>query len=201
MIYFDSVTSKIWRIFRTIFLNDGNNILVRNKKPMWSSLMLEKQLNYRELISQIKNEIIEAQNRAIISVNKELIMLYWKIGNNIIQNQDASGWGSKIIPQLSKDLKTEFPNLKGFSERNLKYMKKFAEEYTEIIFVQQVVAQISWSHNLVLLDRVKVKEERIWYIKSVLKINGLEIFLFIKLKVIFMFDKLLLRKQLTIIVF
>ncbi len=114
----------------------------------------------------IKNEIVESQSRAIVSVNRELIHLYWKIGNRIIENQEQSGWGSKIVPQLSKDLKAEFPDLKGFSERNLKYMRKFAEEYSDVEFVQQVVAQISWSHNLVLLDRVKEKEVRMWYIKK-----------------------------------
>jgi len=76
--------------------------------------MLDKQLNYQDVMAQIKSEIIESQNRAIVSVNKELIQLYWRIGNRIIDNQNESNWGSKIIPQLSKDLKHTFPDLKVF---------------------------------------------------------------------------------------
>ena len=66
-------------------------------------------------------------------------MLYWNIGNIILKNQEVEGWGSKIIENLSKDIKSEFPDLKGFSERNLKYMRKFSEEYSDIEFVQEVL--------------------------------------------------------------
>lgn len=128
--------------------------------------MLSIYKNYNEFLETLKSEIKKSQARAISSVNKELITLYWKIGKAIILNQENLGWGSKVIPQLSLDLKQEFPNIKGFSERNLKYMKKLAEEYSTEEIVQQVVAQLSWSHNLVLMDRIKAVDERLWYISK-----------------------------------
>lgn len=120
-------------------------------------------MNYNEFINQIKNEIKQSQNNAILSVNRELLLLYWKVGRRVLENINSADWGSKIIPKLSKELKQAFPDLKGFSERNLKYMRRLAEEYPDFVFVQQVVAQLSWSHNLVLLDRIKDKNERQWY--------------------------------------
>lgn len=125
--------------------------------------MIEKNLNYNTFINQIKSDINTSQSKAILSVNKELLFLYWRIGEKLNQSIKDASWGSKIIPMLSKDIKLAFPDLKGFSERNLKYMRKFAEEYSEFEIVQQVVAQLTWSHNLVLMDRIKEKEKREWY--------------------------------------
>jgi len=85
-----------------------------------------------------------------LSVNKELILLYHPIGTEILKSQEMHGWGSKIIDQVSRDLRSEFPEMKGFSTRNLKYMRKFAEEYSEPEFVQQLVAQLPWGHNIFL---------------------------------------------------
>lgn len=128
--------------------------------------MIEKSMNYNEFINQVKVEIKQSQNNAILSVNRELLLLYWKVGKRILENINSSDWGSKIIPKLSKELKEAFPDLKGFSERNLKYMRRLAEEYPDYEFVQQVVAQLSWSHNLVLLDRIKGLSQRRWYIEK-----------------------------------
>lgn len=133
--------------------------------------MIEKSMNYNEFINQIKNEIKQSQNNAILSVNRELLLLYWKVGRRVLENINSADWGSKIIPKLSKELKQAFPDLKGFSERNLKYMRRLAEEYPDFVFVQQVVAQLSWSHNLVLLDRIKDKNERQWYMEKCIS-NG-----------------------------
>lgn len=127
--------------------------------------MIEKNMNYNDFINQVKNEIKQSQSNAILSVNRELLLLYWKVGKRILDNINHSDWGSKIIPKLSKELKESFPDLKGFSERNLKYMRRLAEEYPDYEFVQQVVAQLSWSHNLVLLDRIKQSNQRHWYMK------------------------------------
>lgn len=99
-------------------------------------------------------------------VNKELILMYWHIGKIILENSE---WGNKFIENLSIDLKLDFPNSTGFSVRNLKYMRKFAEEYSDLKFVQQAVAQIPWGHNIILLDKVKDMEERQWYINETLK--------------------------------
>lgn len=102
----------------------------------------------------------------MLSVNKELVLLYWKVGNRILENVNNAEWGSKIIPELSKGLKRAFPDLKGFSERNLKYMRRFAEDYLDFVFVQQVAAQLSWTHNLVLIDRIKDTDERKWHMNK-----------------------------------
>lgn len=131
--------------------------------------MLELNKNqYKEIFESIKNEIMSSQYKAIQAVNQEMIFMYWHIGKIILENSE---WGNKFIDNLSIDLKLEFPNIKGFSIRNLKYMRKIAEEYPNFEFVQQVVAQIPWGHNIVLLDKIKSIEERKWYIQESVK-NG-----------------------------
>ena len=111
---------------------------------------------YNIIFQDIKKEILKSQYRAIQVVNKELIFMYWKIGKIILEN---SIWGNKFITNLAIDLKTEFPNMQGFSERNLKYMRKMAKEYTDFKFVQEVLAQITWYHNVILMDKIKNLEE------------------------------------------
>ena len=101
-------------------------------------------------------------------VNKELIFMYWHIGKIILENVQ---WGNKFIDNLSIDLKLEFPNINGFSVRNLKYMRKIAEEYPDFEFVQEVLAQITWYHNIILMDKIKNIEVRKWYINETVK-NG-----------------------------
>lgn len=123
---------------------------------------------YKQILESVKNEILKSQYKAMQVVNKELIFMYWHIGKIIVDN---SKWGNKFIDSLSIDLKLEFPEITGFSVRNLKYMKKMAEEYPDFEFVQQVVAQIPWGHNIILIDKVKNIEERKWYIKQSI-ING-----------------------------
>ena len=123
---------------------------------------------YKQILESVKNEILKSQYKAMQVVNKELIFMYWHIGKIIVDN---SKWGNKFIDNLSIDLKLEFPEVTGFSVRNLKYMKKIAEEYPDFEFVQQVVAQIPWGHNIILIDKVKNIEERKWYIKQSI-ING-----------------------------
>ena len=123
---------------------------------------------YKQILESVKNEILKSQYKAMQVVNKELIFMYWHIGKIIVDN---SKWGNKFIDSLSIDLKLEFPEVTGFSVRNLKYMKKMAEEYPDMEFVQQVVAQIPWGHNIILIDKVKNIEERKWYIKQSI-ING-----------------------------
>lgn len=118
---------------------------------------------YNNFFLDIKQQIQQAQVKAVIAVNTELIKLYWSIGNEILIRQKTKKWGSKVVDQLSKDLKHSFPDLKGFSRRNLMYMRQFAENYPNFEFVQQAVAQISWSHNIILLNKCKNKTERLWY--------------------------------------
>ena len=123
---------------------------------------------YKQIFENIKQEVLKSQYKAMQIVNKELIFMYWHIGKII---GDNSKWGNKFIDSLSIDLKLEFPKVTGFSVRNLKYMKKIAEEYPDFEFVQQVVAQIPGGHNIILMDKVKNIEERKWYIKQSI-ING-----------------------------
>jgi len=132
---------------------------------------IEKSNVYKEFVSGIKTQIKNSQQKALLAVNKELLLLYWNIGNVILIYQDKEGWGAKIIDNISKEVKDEFPDLKGFSPRNLKYMRKFAEEYKEIEFVQEALAQITWYHNITLIEKVKDKDKRIWYVNKIME-NG-----------------------------
>lgn len=126
---------------------------------------------YRELLEDLKGRIRSSQIKAAIAVNQELIFLYWQIGREILMRQEQQGWGSKVITQLSKDLAQEFPEMKGFSVRNLKYMRTFANTYPDLELGQQVVALIPWGHNCVLLDKVQDSIERLWYARKALE-NG-----------------------------
>lgn len=122
--------------------------------------------NYTAFLRSLKDRIQQAQIKAALAVNKELTLLYWQIGREILTRQQQQGWGARIIDQLAKDLKREFPDIKGFSSRNLKYMRAFAEAYPDEQIVQQLAAQIPWFHNCVLLDKVKDPSERHWYIQQ-----------------------------------
>ena len=127
--------------------------------------------NYTALLASIKERIQSAQVRAALAVNSELVLLYWGIGSEITRRQKEEGWGTKVIDNLARDLKRSFPDMQGFSLRNLKYMKSFAEAWPEEAIVQQAAALLPWFHNCVLLDKVKDPEERLWYIREAIQ-NG-----------------------------
>jgi len=127
--------------------------------------------DYDAFLNDLKERIRTAQIRAALAVNKELILLYWQIGQDILARQRQQGWGAKVIQKLAKDLKKTFPDLKGFSRTNLLYMRAFAEAYPDEEFVQQLAGQIPWFHNCVLLDKVKDDIERQWYIQKTIE-NG-----------------------------
>ena len=130
--------------------------------------MLMNNNEYLNTIESIKKEIKSAQYKAAVSVNRELITLYYNIGKIINEHK---AWGNKFIDNLAADIKLEFPNVKGYSVRNLKYMAKFAETYPDEQFVQQVVAQIPWGQNIVLLDKVNGDNTRRWYAEKTIE-NG-----------------------------
>ena len=119
--------------------------------------------NYNNTLEQIKQSIQQSQRKAILSVNRTLVELYWQIGQQILQQQKEEGWGTKVIQQLSKDLKQSFPTMKGLSERNLKYMRQFAQTYSDFEIFQQLVAQIPWGHNFLLLNKLDNDNTRLWY--------------------------------------
>ena len=134
--------------------------------------------SYDGWLSFVAGKIYKAQLNTHIKVNNELLSLYWEIGSSILYVQKDLGWGSKIIDKLSKDISTEYPNSKGYSVRNLKYMRAFAEAYpdfpivqvplaqsqTKNEFVQVSLAQINWYHHISLLSKVKDTAERAFYI-------------------------------------
>ena len=122
--------------------------------------------SYAQFLTDLKSRIQAAQLRASVAVSRELVLLYWQIGRDILDRQQRESWGAKVIDRLAMDLKREFPDMKGFSLRNLKYMRRFAEVWAEDEFVQQVAAQLPWFHNCVLLDKVADREERIWYARA-----------------------------------
>jgi len=193
-----------------------------------------KDKQYTNFISEIKKKVLDAQLKTVVAANSQMLLLYWQLGRMILENQQKEGWGAKIIDNLSKDLNKEFPELKGFSPRNLKYMRKFAENYTlpliqsfisieshiksapsitqklftqllnsdneQFLFVQQAVAQlnpglnqimqqpaalsedtifiesilakVSWSHHIILLDKETHLGKRFWYMLNSIE-NGI----------------------------
>ena len=127
--------------------------------------------HYAALLNDLKDKVSSSRYKAALSVNRELILLYHHIGSEILKSQATHGWGAKIIDQLSNDLHAAFPEMKGFSTRNLKYMRKFAEQYPNIEFVQEALAQLTWYHNITLLDKVPDKQTRLFYVKQAIN-NG-----------------------------
>lgn len=119
---------------------------------------------YAQWLAELKEKIRTAQLRASLAVSRELILLYWQIGREILQRQGREGWGAKVIDRLAHDLRVAFPGMRGFSPRNLKYMRSFAEAWPEDTFVQQAAAQMPWFHLCTLLDKVHSREERDWYL-------------------------------------
>lgn len=119
-------------------------------------------------VEQVKQVILTAQHKASLSLNQGLVLMYYRIGQRINEHKE---WGNKFIDNLAKDIRISFPRAKGYSVRNLKYMAKFAQEYPDEQFVQTVSAQIPWSHNIAILNKVNDLDERIWYIKKTVE-NG-----------------------------
>ena len=119
---------------------------------------------YDALITDLKVRIRQAQVKASLSVNRELIVLYWQVGKTLLERQAQSAWGDRVLERLSADLKREFPDMHGFSKTNLKYMRRFAEAYPQI--GQQAVDQLPWGHNIVLLTKLKNSPSRDWYARA-----------------------------------
>jgi len=126
---------------------------------------------YPAFLAELKQRIRSARLHAALSVNRELILLYWSIGRDILARQHAEGWGSKVIDRLAADLRRAFPEMTGISGRNLKYMRALAEAWPQEEFVQRVVAQLPWGHNVSLLDAIKSPGEREWYARQAIQ-NG-----------------------------
>ncbi|QPN62810.1 YhcG family protein [Synechococcus sp. CBW1004] len=119
--------------------------------------------DYGPWLAELKTRIHQAQQRAARSVNRELVLLYWQIGRDILERQGREGWGAKVIERLSVDLRNAFPEMKGFSRANLLYMRAFAEAWPDRQIVQQAIGQLPWGHNLVLLSKLKTPDLRLAY--------------------------------------
>ncbi len=139
---------------------------------------------YPEFLDELKERIRIAQTKAVLSVNRELIALYWDIGKSIVEKQEETSWGKGVVEQLARDLRREFPDVKGFSPSNIWRMRAFYLAYSEdveklaqlvrdidVVNLPQAVAEIPWGHNVVLLEKVKNSKERLWYAEQT-KMNG-----------------------------
>ncbi len=113
---------------------------------------------YSDWLAELKTRIHSAQQRATLAVNRELVQLYWQIGRDILERQANQGWGARVIERLTHDLRNALHDMKGFSPRNLKYMRAFAQAWPDAEFVQQAAAQLPWFHLCTLLEKLKTRE-------------------------------------------
>lgn len=137
-------------------------------------MILTTNLDYQNWLLALKQQVQKSQQKASLAVNTELVTLYWSIGHQIAQKQQAQGWGTKVVEQLAKDLKQAFPSMKGLSRSNLMSMRAFAlawPDFESNSIVQQAVGQIPWGHNVLLIQKLDEYKERLWYAVEVVK-NG-----------------------------
>lgn len=144
-------------------MKSKNVSLARNNGPHGLSP------RYMELLAELKTQISSAQLKAAQSVNQELVLLYWRMGKQISERMKSEGWGSKVIDRLAVDLHRSFPEMKGFSPRNLRYMRAFAETYQDETFLQQAVAKLPWGHNVRILDYAREPAEREFYVHKTIE--------------------------------
>lgn len=149
---------------RKIMGNASENVAI----PVSESLVAMPK-GYTDFFAVIKDRIARERVKTVLSANSAMVLMYWDIGCRILEKQNTEGWGAKVIDRLSHDLKTAFPEMSGFSPRNLKYMRKFAESWPDKSIVQRTVAQIPWRSNLTLLDKLQDIETRLWYAQRVIE--------------------------------
>jgi len=140
-----------------------------NKNPIKQDDNLAPK-EYAKFLEHIKTDILQTQLKAALSITKELTLLYWRIGKELSEKTQLEGWGAKVVEKLASDLEKAFPGIAGFSLRNLRYMRKFAETYTDQN-VATAVAKIPWGHNVALLERLQDGKQRLWYANKTLE-NG-----------------------------
>lgn len=125
-----------------------------------------KNQNYNDILHDIISDIKTAKVNVVRTVNKNLILLYWSIGKRIVEEQIVQNYGKSIVEKLSKDLRMEFPDAKGFSAQNLWYMRQFYLKYSKNTILQQLVGELPWGHNLVILNKIKDLKETEFYLKK-----------------------------------
>lgn len=126
--------------------------------------------SYTRTLEQIKTDIRQSQLRAALSVTKELTMLYWRIGKMLSEKTSTEQWGAKTVQKLSNDILREFPDIEGFSVRNLQSMRQFADCYPEGIY-ETAVSQLPWGHNIILMQKLDKPAQRLWYAQQTIE-NG-----------------------------
>ena len=129
-------------------------------------MKLKQDLEYRAFVEDIKKRVRASQYEALRAVNKELIALYWDIGQRIVEKQKKLGWGKAVVESLAVDLQKEFPGMQGFSARNIWYMRNFYLLYADNAKLQPLVAEIGWTRNVVIMDRCKESAEREFYVNK-----------------------------------
>jgi predicted nuclease of restriction endonuclease-like (RecB) superfamily len=122
---------------------------------------------YAETLHDLKQRIQQERLRTILAANSAMVLLYWDIGRTILARQDQAGWGARVIDRLAADLSEAFPDMKGLSPRNLKYMRAFAVAWPDRTIVQEALAQITWYHNIALLEKLDNPQTRLWYAQRV----------------------------------
>ena len=127
--------------------------------------------DYQAVLERLKERIRAERLRVTMSANSAMVLLYWDIGKTILERQQERGWGARIIDRLSHDLNAVFPDMSGFSPRNLKYMRAFAEAWPDRAIVQRTVAQLPWRSNLALIEKLEHPEARLWYAQKTIE-NG-----------------------------
>ncbi|QDG67313.1 DUF1016 domain-containing protein [Pseudarthrobacter sp. NIBRBAC000502772] len=126
---------------------------------------------YPELLASVASQVRSGRSRAISAANREMLLSYWVIGSELAKRESAQGWGSKVVTRLSADVRSAFPEARGFSPRNLRYMKSFAEAWPDFPMLQQPVATLPWGHNVILLDKLEDSGARRWYAAAAVE-NG-----------------------------
>lgn len=125
--------------------------------------------DYSATLKAIQQRVQQERARVVLSANAALIQLYWDIGRLILERQSRAGWGAKVIDRLGRDLRNSFPEMQGFSTRNLKSMRSFAEEYPDAEIVKQLVSQLPWGHVIRITQRVKDPRAREWYMREAVR--------------------------------
>ena len=121
---------------------------------------------YANALATIKSRIQQERLRVVIGANAAMVLMYWDVGRMILERQEHAGWGAKVIDRLAADLLDAFPDIKGFSPRNLKYMRAFAAAWPERAIVQEPLARIPWYHHIALLEKLTDPAERLWYAEA-----------------------------------
>ncbi len=124
---------------------------------------------YAKTLGEIKRRIQQERLRVVLAANSAMVLLYWDIGRMILDRQEREGWGARVIDRLATDLREAFPDMQGFSPRNLKYMRAFAAAWPERAIVQEALAQLPWYHHIAILEKLDDPAERLWYARQAME--------------------------------